>query len=181
MALISVSPCQRRSELVQKLFDEFNEDWHLGADTKFPFEIKANQDADFARDVEELCGECLDIPRLYQQAWQKLLDNLPEIKNTQEAGRAFQGALNDTIQVCGHILALCAAARKMGQAITGAEKLKGEILNLQELAGRVDRDWPFLNKKMMESSKDDFRRGAYRTAEDLLHDQESHCPANHQS
>lgn len=156
---ILVTRYLKRSELVQALFDEVHEDWQL-----------EHKDARFAWDVEELCGECLELTVLCNHVRDTLRSNLETTGSTQEIGRAFQGALVRSLSVMKGVLDLCEAADQNGYPIKGHTRLADELATLTGMVASFEKEWPFFRKDMMDAARSAYLRGDFRTAEDLLND-----------
>lgn len=166
---ILVDRCFKRSELVQELFAEMAEESPLD-----------NGDAQFARDLAELCGECLDLIELCKHAWTGLRGGLEKVRNTQAAGRTFQSALRKSHHVVNGVIELCETSDKKGLRVSDHSRLAAKIPDLIEVIASAQRDWPFFRMDRMEEARTAFRQGDFRSAEDLLHDaQDNRSGANH--
>lgn len=161
---ILVTRCLKRSELVKELYERVTENWQI-----------EHKGAIFASDVEELCGECLELTELCKHVWTTLRGNLEKIRNTQKVGLAFEEALAKSLDVLKGVLELCETADKKNYQIKGHERVMNELSELKELSEAFAKDWPFFRKDMMDAARSAYLRGDYRTAEDLLNDPQDHC------
>lgn len=167
---ILVRRCQKRSELVHQLYEEVNEDWRLDENSVPTFDSNGHQEATFASDVAELCGECSSLRPLFEQSWEALRSRLEHIQDTQEVGRAFQAALGMAIDVVQRLLRLCEQSRKTGHAIEASAPLQNDLAKLRALAALVEAEWPFVRPELMAAARAAYQRGEYRSAEDLLNE-----------
>src|ERR1700722_20058517 len=81
-----VNRCVKRSHVMQELYEE----WQI-----------AHQDGMRASDVEEMCGEWLELCELWPHVWRGLLSALFEntIDDTERLGGVFKDAVSRTNKV----------------------------------------------------------------------------------
>lgn len=150
--------CMRRSNLVHELY----ESWQLD-----------HQEARYAADVEELCGEAVDLCRLCRHVWQTLWDELFKllIYNPITTGLSFQKIIDRSTEVAASINGEAIKATNKGHKFAGAEQLADCVRDMEALKKEIADKWPFMNDDpdMAAESRAAILRGEYMTIEELLH------------
>src|SRR5437899_8253733 len=134
MMSLLISLCLKRSAVVEELVEH----WQID-----------HRDAMLAYDVEELCGESVEVCKLCAHMWTQLVGSLLDCKipNTEETGRAALKAIDATLRAATSILRCVADAQGRGFEIKGAARLQSSVHNLEAIREKLMKKWPFTDHK----------------------------------
>ena len=151
-----VSRCVRRSRLVQELA----EDWQIN-----------HREAMFARDLDELLAECVDLGRLLSHCWKQMFNLLfsEQIDDVDRAGKSLLSATERSLTVFDKVKGFLAAAKQRGFEIDGDGSFIETVSVVGELKTEMIRQWPSIDDGMMRESLLCYERGEYQSTEELLH------------
>jgi hypothetical protein len=160
---ILVQRYHRRIRLLQEML----EDWQI-----------KHQQAMFARDLEELVQECLELRRLTDHVWGKLSDGLfsEEIENIDPAGRLMQFAVDKAVEVFEQIATLIRKADEGGYNIDASDDFSAAQARIKEIKTELAVQWPWSNHDLIQESLAAYKRGEHRTAEEMLRELEVNNP-----
>jgi hypothetical protein len=133
--------------------------------------IVEHKNAMFARDVEELVVECLELEKMSKNTWHYVLDQLFSDERTNDIdglGQAMKTASSKVDDVFGRVGNLIKIAKRDGYSIKDEADFLCACRVIKEIKADVDKKFPPIDEEMMEKSIKSYKVGAYRTAEELL-------------
>jgi hypothetical protein len=148
--------CLKRSNLVEQLVEQ----WQV-----------EHEEAMLARDVEELCGEAIELCRLCGHTWQELKTLLFAncITDTEATGRVALEGFENAGRAVRRVVRLLDDAIARGHGIGGAQELRRGMNDVHDIKERLLKKWPFIDHQMVERALAAYGRGEFQTAESLLH------------
>jgi len=161
-----VRRCLRRSYLVE----EFVETWQI-----------EHSEAMLAFDLDEIVHECLDLGKLLQYVWPRLLKLLfnEQIDDIETTGRVFQSAMERALRVFSRVQGLVAYVKEKGYPLGESEELDKIAMVSKQLVTDFQERWPLFSQKMLLSSLAAFKKGEYQTTEDILNGLQSRSAKAH--
>jgi hypothetical protein len=164
---VLIRRCVKRSYLVEELV----ETWQI-----------EHSQAMFARDLEELVQECLELSGLLTKGWQSAVHVLfdEQFDDLDTIGKMLKVAIDKSIGVFRKVEDLISEAIRKHYDIEGAEAFRRAVSDTVAMKKEVEKQWPAVNHRMIQESIAAYSRGDYQTAEDMLYGLEGHRPENNQ-
>jgi hypothetical protein len=152
---ILVHRCLERSRCVEQLV----EDWQI-----------EHQQAMRAYDVEELARECIELGALIEHTSKTLFEKLfkDDVPDVDEAGRVMTITLARSIKVFGSVHESMERVRHDGYTGDVADEFERTDKKVRGLRDLFDKQWPSLNREMVEKSRAAYQQGDYCFTEDAL-------------
>jgi len=155
MSLI-VRRCFSRSRLVEELVEAWQIDHTI---------------AMLAHDAEELVQECLGLKDLIHGDWISIRDSVLTGEVCDEAvGRMGKMAVEKSLLAMTEVKNLVLHAESMGFHVEGAQKLTDGIVETEKIRTNMLRLWPEIDKAAIEATLECYKRGDFKTVEDLLNE-----------
>jgi hypothetical protein len=163
---VLIRRCLGRSRMVEELV----ENWQID-----------HQQAMFARDIEELIVECIELAELVRRGRTWLADELfdEKIDNIDKAGEMLRTAISKALLAYDRVQKTVEAAEQMQFTIDNARQFRAVVRELRDIEDEVKKTWPTVNRQMVNDSLAAYARGEFRTTEDLLGDTQDCSPAAH--
>jgi hypothetical protein len=154
---LSVRRYLGRSRFVEELV----ENWQL-----------EHERAMFAKDVEELVSECIELGELTKHAWKSALDQLfdEKVEYIDKAGKMLESSISKTLCVFDKISGLIKEAKRKGFEIEGSANFEETVRATVQVKAELARDWPWFDTAVAEEALADYRRGDYQTIEEIRRD-----------
>jgi hypothetical protein len=153
--------CLRRSRLAGELF----EDWQIN-----------HRLAILACDLEQLAAECTEVGKLVKHSWAAIVDLLftGTIENPDETGDTMRLAIAKTRETLDAVNNVIKAFEKSDHNIKQASDLRLILHEIEHVAIDFDKTWPIANIQMAQEALEAFRKGDFKTAEDLHREAQGH-------
>jgi hypothetical protein len=138
-------------------------------------ELAEHRDAVFARDVEELVIECLELEKMSKGAWDYVLKLLfaDETDEIDELGQMMKMATTKIIAVFDRVAGAIEEAKRGGHPLRDEVDFQIAHREIQKLRADVEQKFPPVNEELAKRSLEAFKRGDWRTAEEMLHESQS--------
>jgi len=135
-----------------------------------------HKNAMFARDVEELIAECLELEKISRSAWDYVLDVLfsERANETDELGNMMKMAIAKVSVVFNRVNQLIDEMKARGHGPKEVADFLIARREIQRINEDVAKKFPPINEEMVKRSLEAFRRGEGRTAEEMLHESQGH-------
>src|SRR5438067_1292082 len=127
--------------------------------------ITDHQNAMFARDVEELVAECLELEKMSQETWKYVLGLLFSDEFTNdlgELGGMMNTATSKISYVFGQVQDLLEKAEKQGYPIKEASDFKLAWRAIEQIKNDTKKKFPPLDEKTIRESLETYQRGDYQ-------------------
>jgi len=152
-----------RSCYVEDLVDE----WKLSLDQ-----------AMFALDVEELVKECIDLGNLSKHAWngfRELLLKDPNAQVIEDSGLVMKEAVTKTLEIFRTVQSLVREMSHKGHVIQDNAGFEAIFHETKKISNKVNSVFLEVDPRDIEESIAAFKRGEYRTSEELLRAAQDGC------
>jgi len=135
----------------------------------------------FARDLEELVNECVEMGTLIVRGWRSLLEQLfdEQVDEMDAAGEMMRNSIARALRTFRLIEDCVAKVENDSYNIEKSSSFRNIARELQEIQAEFERTWPRVNDDLIERSQAAYRRGEYRTTEELLGESQSCSPESH--
>jgi len=133
--------------------------------------IVEHRNAMFAREVEELVIECIELKKMSTSTWEYVLDLLfaeEQPDDIDELGKSMKTASSKILDVFERVETLLVAAQRQNFDIKDAADFRIARREIEQIMADIEEKFPPLNEQMIQASLESFRRGEYSTLEDLL-------------
>jgi hypothetical protein len=138
-----------------------------------------HKEAMSVRDLEEAIAECLDLVVLARRAWNAFLDL---IFHDTDAGEItcdledmVQKAIRRLAEIFDAVQRFIIEVEQKGYSVEKGAEFRRVAHDVRMLGQEVSLRLPPLNLELARLAIDDFKRGDFRLAGDLLHDLQSGC------
>jgi hypothetical protein len=138
--------------------------------------IVEHRDAMFARDVDELIAECLELEKLSKVTWTYVLEVLfseEQAGDIDEIGHMMKTASTKILEVFDRVKPLMETVKGLGLAVNDSADFLIAHQVIRKIKDDVENKFPPINEMMVKQSMEAFRRGAYQPAEDLLRESQN--------
>lgn len=154
-----VRRCLSRSHLLE----EFVETWQID-----------HKEAIYARDLDELVSECLELAVLLGRAWRSTVERLFDERERSDrvfaSEEVIKGAIRRTVGIFKNVRKLIDEAERKGYSIDASPQFRAAALDVEQLEKETDEQWPPMDSELIRESREAFNQGEYQSAADLLHE-----------
>jgi hypothetical protein len=133
--------------------------------------IAEHRSAMFAREVEELVNECIELEKMSKGTWEYVLDLLfseEQPDDFDELGKSMKTATSKTVEVFGQVGKLIEEAKTQKRAIKNSADFWIARQEMERIQADIEEKFPPLNEQMIQASLEAFKQGEFVTLEDLL-------------
>lgn len=158
--------CLGRSRFVEELV----ENWQI-----------EHRQAMFARDVEELVSECLQLGELILHGCKSLVERLfdEQIDDIDAAGEMMRSSITRTLRTFQIVEEEVGKAECKGYNIEKSSSFRKVARELHQVQAELETTWPSVDADLIEKSQAAYRKGEYQKAEELLGEPHNCSPEAH--
>jgi hypothetical protein len=130
------------------------------------------------RDVEDLVRECLGIRDFLKQwlalSWQSIREG--NLDDCESVGRALEDAFKNGAQIFQTVRECIVDAEHSEYTVENSAAFDEAEKDVVSMQADFEREWPFMDMKVLEKSIADYKAGRYRSAKEILDEmQHSGC------
>ena len=147
--------CRARARAIQDEVDA----WKLDHD-----------DAMEAWDIQDLVAECIALRKYVgtwkDEAWQLLMAN--KLKHVQATGEILKRQIAHVESLINLVENCVKSAMARGWKFDKTDELKEAKATIAVMRADFEKRWPFIDPEQVKRSREDFDRGKYQPAKEIL-------------
>lgn len=129
-----------------------------------------HDDAMQAWDIQDLVAECIALRKYVgtwkDEAWQLLMAN--KLKHVQATGEVLKRQLSHVEYLINLVENCVKSAAARGWEFDKAQELRDAKTAVAAMGADFEKRWPFVDAEQVKRSREDFDRGRYQPAEEIL-------------
>jgi hypothetical protein len=125
--------------------------------------------------VEELVQECLGLFGLLQNAWKWIKDQTISTGPVcdERTGNLGKAAARKSLEVMLKVEKLVSQAENSTLRIESSAELADAVRQTKIIKDEIESTWPEIDHDMIQKSLESYKKGDFKTIEDLLNETES--------